>query len=193
MTVEVHPATPDRFDAAATVLRPKSDVAGACWCLSYRLSSGDNNTLSGDDRAAYLRELTGRRPAPGMVGYLDGQPVGWCGVGPRADVARLRRSRTIPHVDDRPVWSVFCFVVRPGFRRRGITRALLDGAVAYARDNGAATIEGYPVDPEGRRIHQAAAYVGMIGIFDDAGFERVVKTASVTDHSPRWLVRLELS
>ena len=193
MAVEVYPATPDRFDDAATILRPKSDVAGACWCLSYRLSSGENNKLFGDDRPAFLRELLGRRPAPGVIGYLDGQPVGWCGVGPRADVARLRRSRTIPQVDDRPVWSVFCFVVRPGFRRRGITRALLDGAVAYARRSGAPAIEGYPVDPQGRRIHQAAAYVGMIGTFEDAGFERVVKTTSVTDHAPRWLVRLDLS
>jgi GNAT superfamily N-acetyltransferase len=65
--------------------------------------------------------------------------------------ARLSRSRTIPAVDDLPVWSVTCFVVRLGYRRRGVARALLAGAVSYAREHSAPALEGYPIDPAGAR------------------------------------------
>ncbi len=54
----------------------------------------------------------------------------------RTEMERLGRSRTIPKVDERPVWSVVCFVVRPGYRRRGVARALLEAAISYARGCG---------------------------------------------------------
>jgi GNAT superfamily N-acetyltransferase len=36
-------------------------------------------------------------------------------------------------VDDLPIWSAWCIRARPGYRGRGISYDLLDGAVAYAR------------------------------------------------------------
>jgi GNAT superfamily N-acetyltransferase len=60
---------------------------------------------------------------------------------------RLERSRTIPRIDDLPVWSIVCFDVRPGYRRRGIATALLSGAIDYARAHGAIGVEAYPTDP----------------------------------------------
>ena len=128
-----------------------------------------------------------------MVGYLDGKPVGWCGIGPRSQFARLQRSRTIPLLDDRPVWSVVCFLVRAGFRRRGIARALLDGAIEYARAEGAVGLEAYPVDPAGRRIDSTFAYVGTTAMFEAAGFRRMTETQSRSAGLPRWLFRLDLA
>ena len=58
-----------------------------------------------------------------------------------------------PHVDDLPVWSLWCIRVRPGHRKQGISHALLAGAVDYARSNGAPAIEGYPVDNGDRRVN----------------------------------------
>ena len=127
-----------------------------------------------------------------MVAYLDGVPVGWCALGPRSEFGRLERSRTIPRVDDRPVWSVVCFVVRPGYRRRGVAGALLDGAVAYAHSRGAVAIEGYPVDTGGTRISTAFAYVGSTTMFERAGFERVVETVARSGGKARWVMRREL-
>jgi len=84
---------------------------------------------------------------PGVVIYRDGEPVGWCNIGPRTEITRLARSRLIRPVDDVPVWSIVCVVVRPGHRRQGVTAPLLEGAVAYAASHGAPAVEAYPVDP----------------------------------------------
>ncbi len=96
-------------------------------------------------------------------------------------------------MDERPVWSVVCFVVRPGYRRRGVSRALLDGAIAYARSCEAVALEAYPVDTAGGRISGTFAYVGTTKMFEEAGFTRILKTAARSAGLPRWLMRLELS
>jgi GNAT superfamily N-acetyltransferase len=189
-SIEVVPATADRFDDVAAVLG--CDEKAPCCCQYWRMSSGEysRSTLTG--RRAALRSQLAETPPAGMLAYEDGEPAGWCGFGARQRVERLVRSRTIPAIDDLPVWAVYCFTVRVGYRRRGIARALLDGLIEYARDQGAPALEAYPVDTGGARIHGSAAYVGTMGMFEAAGFRRMLETDARSDHRPRWLMRLEL-
>jgi GNAT superfamily N-acetyltransferase len=53
-------------------------------------------------------------------------------------------------VDDRPVWSIICFVVDPAARRTGVAEAMLRAAVAWARARGVALVEAYPCDRPAR-------------------------------------------
>lgn len=192
MSIEVAPATVDRFADVETLLAPARPDAPACWCLSYRVSSSEFNALRGAERPARLRELcAGERP-PGMLAYINGLPVGWCAFGPRTEMERLQRSRTIQKLDDVPVWSIVCFVVRTGYRRQGVARALLEGVIDYARRNGAVALESYPVDTEGRRINTSFAFVGTTGMFESAGFDRVAETSAHSGGLVRWIMRLDL-
>jgi GNAT superfamily N-acetyltransferase len=195
---EVVPATVDRFSDTAAVLAPGGK--GACWCMYYRMSSSQYGRVSARElpqAARHRRELLLARaeqpPAPGMLAYLDGTPIGWCGLGPRVEFNRLQRSRTIPAVDDLAVWSVVCFLVRPGHRRRGVAAALLSGAVAYARDCGAAALEAYPVEATGARIDSTFAYVGTTCMFQAAGFRRVAQTSARSAGLPRVVMRHDLT
>jgi GNAT superfamily N-acetyltransferase len=97
-----------------------------------------------------------------------------------------------PRIDDRPVWSIVCFLVRVGHRRQGVAQALLAGVIDYARQHGAVGLEAYPIDPEGQRVDVAFAYVGTTSMFERAGFRREVETASRSAGRPRWLMRLDL-
>ncbi len=193
MTIEVHPATHARFDDVATVLGPRKPQSSVCWCLSYRIPSKDNRALTGTDRRDLVEQLTRGRTPPGVLAYLDGDVVGWAGVAPRADLHAFARSRLIPHVDDLPVWTIWCFRVRGGLRGRGIAAGLLDGAVAFARDRGAPAVEGYPVDNGGEKVDLTMAYVGTRGMFEKAGFSTAADTGSVLDGFPRVLMRLGLT
>lgn len=135
--------------------------------------------------------MAGEPPAPGYLAYLDKVPVGWVGVAVRTETPRLGHSRSIPAIDELPVWAIGCFRIRPGFRRRGIATALLDGVVAAARRAGAPGVEAYPIDPEGGRVDVGAGYVGIASMFDAAGFRRVLVTAGHSGGFPRILVRLD--
>src|SRR5690606_22697248 len=97
---------------------------------------------------------------------------------PRPNYGRLDRTRVIsgsPEASDDPsVWSVTCFVVRVGFRKRGIGRALLGGAIEHARRGGARLVEGYPVDPSQRaEVTSAELYYGIVSQFEAHGFREV--------------------
>ncbi len=185
------PATPDRFDDVVTVLGGERQQG--CLCQYWRMSSSDYSRAGREERLSALRAQLAETPPAGMLAYLDGEPVGWLGFGPRQRVERLVRSRTIPKVDELPVWSVYCFTVRVGYRRRGVAHALLAALIDYAREQGAPALEAYPVETEGARIHGTAAYVGTVSMFERAGFRRALETAARSDHRPRWLMRLDLA
>lgn len=115
VSIEVRPATSGRFGDVATMLGPKNPESSVCWCLSHRLDSKTNRELVGRDRGDYVKQLCRRRVAPGVLAYGDNEVVGWAAVAPRSELP-FARSRKIPHVDDLPVWSVWCIRVRPGHR-----------------------------------------------------------------------------
>ncbi|BDI22414.1 GNAT family N-acetyltransferase [Herbiconiux sp. L3-i23] len=190
MVIEVRPA--DVFDDVAQVLGPKRPDANVCWCLSYRVDSRTNRELVGPARGERVRELCAAVPAPGVLAYDGDEPVGWAGVAPRAELNSFAKSRRIPHVDDLPVWTVWCIRVRPGHRGEGISHALLEGATAFARAGGAPAIEGYPVDNEGEKVDLTMAYVGTRGLFEKAGFRKAADTESVLAGFPRVVMRLDL-
>lgn len=192
MPTEVVAATVDRFDDLATMLGPKKDPdANVCWCLSHRVDARTNQELVGQARGAYVRNLCDEEDGPGVLAYEDGEVAGWAAVAPRSELP-FARSRKIPHVDDLPVWSVWCIRVRPGFRKRGISRQLLAGAITYAHDRGAPAVEGYPVDNDGAKVDQTMAYVGTRRLFEAAGFSNAAETSSVSGGFPRVLMRLDL-
>lgn len=193
--LRVLPATAERWADVVALLG--GDGERGCWCQSWRGSAlgsaAFGHAAPGRNRAALEGQVRDGAFAPGVVAYLEGSPVGWCGLGPREALPRLMRSRTIPLVDDLPVWSIGCFVVRAGFRRRGVARALLDGAVEYARSMGAPAVEAYPIDPGGSRVSTSFAFVGFTSTFEAAGFRRVVETAAHSAGLPRWLMRRDLA
>ena len=189
MVFDVRPAVV--FDDVRQVIGPKRPDANVCWCLSYRIPSRLNRELEGVARGEYVADLCRRDPPPGVLAYDGEVPVGWAGVAPRKDLHSFaRKGSKIPHVDDLPVWTVWCFRVRAGNRGRGIANALLAGAVDFARSHGAPAIEGYPVDNQHARVDLTMAYVGTRALFERAGFAKVADTDSVLDGFPRVVMRL---
>jgi ribosomal protein S18 acetylase RimI-like enzyme len=77
-------------------------------------------------------------------------------------------------VDDQPVWSVICFVVPAEHRRQGVAQALLGGAVAYAKKQGATLVEAYPVDKPARSKDDDM-WFGAKSMYDKAGFKEVAR------------------
>lgn len=192
MKLTVAPLTPARWPDLEAVFNSRGcSLARSCWCMAYRLSgSHEPSRPKGMTRAqanrAALRALVDAGTPPGLIAYRGKVPVGWVSVGPREDYARLKRSPIMKPVDEQPVWSVVCFVVPAEYRGQGVARALLKGAMAYARQRGATLVEAYPVD-KATRSKDEYMWFGAKSMYDHAGFKEVARRRP---HRPVVRVRL---
>ena len=190
--IDVFPATIERWADIRELFMGHGPRG--CWCQYWRLTSSAyslrNNPPGGNEQRLHAQVEHG--PVPGMLAYVDDQPAGWLGFWPRERLERLSRSRTIPKIDDLAVWSIVCFQVRVGYRRKGVARALLQGAIDYARQAGAPALEAYPIESGGDRVDAALGYVGFVRMFLQAGFQLVTATAARSAGRPRILMRLLL-
>ena len=186
--LNVLPVTPERWPDVEAIFGAKGcSVARGCWCMFYRRSGPG---LIGASRAkanrAALKALVDAGQAPGLIAYRSKAPVGWVSLAPRKEFAKLKRSPVMKPVDDKPVWSIVCFVVPSEYRGQGVARALLQGAIAHARKQGATVIEAYPVD-KSDRSKDDAMWFGAKSMYDGAGFKEVARRKPA-----RPVVRLEV-
>ncbi len=139
-----------------------------------RISNRHFEETTGDEKREMLRAIVDDR-VPGLLAYEDGLPVGWVSVGPRHEFGRIQRSRVTKAVDDVPVWSIVCFVIERSHRSTGVGTELLRAAVEYAREKGAAAVEGYPVEPRRDRMPDIYAWMGLASMFEAAGFTEIAR------------------
>jgi ribosomal protein S18 acetylase RimI-like enzyme len=180
LDVTVRPVDEVPWSDAEAVFGTRGDPS-TCWCQFFKLTDSEWNTQGAAGRAACLQSQTvaardDGAATPGLIAYVDGEPAGWVGVEPRTHYPRALRGRVVTDgssqsPDDDSVWAIVCFVVRVGFRRRGIAGALITAAVEHARSHGARMIEGYPVDTsERQKVSAAELYHGSVTLFTGAGF-----------------------
>lgn len=158
--------------------------AGHCQCQRFKVVGWIWRDSTLPERTEMLRTQTGcgdpaARTTSGLVAYLDGEPAGWVAVEPRTAYPKLRTSR-VPwrgrdeDKDDDGVWAVTCFVVRKGYRGRGLTYPLAVATIDFARERGARALEAYPmITQPGREITWGEVHVGARQVFADAGFGEV--------------------
>lgn len=168
------PLTPERWPDFETVMGPKGGCGG-CWCMLWRRRKADYDKSVGDGNREDIRAIVEGGEEPGLLAYENDRPVGWISLAPRERFVRLETSRVLKPVDDRPVWSVSCFLVAKDCRNRGVAEALLRGACTFARQRGASILEGYPIEPKTRPYPAAYAWTGFASVFRRASFEEVAR------------------
>ena len=176
--VEIVPLTGGVWLALEALFREGGDPRW-CWCQFWRLRAQDMAAAKVPELRARLRAQAESEQPPGLVAFDGEHAVGWVSVGPRTDFGRIVHSRVIPAIDDRPVWSIVCFAVSSSARGRGIGRALLEGAIDFARSQGAEALEAYPIRlDDGAPVHPNAAFTGTLPMFESVGFTVVADRAS---------------
>jgi GNAT superfamily N-acetyltransferase len=180
--VRIVPANEASWEDLQAVFGPRGPAA-RCQCQRYKLRPREAfRNFPAEERAARLRAQTDSghpdaEATAGLVAYLDAKPVGWCAVEPRTAYEGLLRNNRVPwegrdedKADDR-VWALTCVFTRAGFRKRGVSRALVRAAVEFARERGARALEGYPITTKDVIVEELG--VGTEGAFAAAGFSEV--------------------
>jgi GNAT superfamily N-acetyltransferase len=192
--IRVVPANAAAWEDIQTIFGDRGDAA-RCQCQRYKLGWTARHEMSRDELRFRLHDQTDcghpeSETTSGIVAYVDGQPAGWCAIEPRSYYPYL--TRTVwggrnEDPDDESVWSATCFVVRVGFRRRGITYALAEAAVDFARSRGARALEAYPmITHPDQEITWGELHVGALKVFAAAGFREILHPSK-----RRYVVRID--
>lgn len=191
--VRIEPVTPENADDLDRLFAtgdPKT-----CQCAYLRVTNAEWRQTDPVRRRELHRhaiaDATAVGRAAGLIAY-DGtceQPIGWVSFDERQQFARLQHSKVLGPVDDKPVWSIVCFVIAARARRQGLAGELLDAAVDYARDHGVRLLEGYPVETGGEKRTSADLWHGTTSMFERAGFTTVEVRRYNKASPPRPIVR----
>jgi ribosomal protein S18 acetylase RimI-like enzyme len=176
--MRIEPLTSDTWDALAELFREGGDPRW-CYCQFWRLRAKDFSALKVPQLRERLHDQASSDEPPGLVAFDGDRAVGWVSLGPRTGFERIVRSKVIPTIDDRPVWSIVCFAVSSTARGQGVGRGLLDAAIEHARARGAEALEAYPVRVrDGVALDAESAFTGTLPMFERAGFRVVADRAS---------------
>lgn len=145
--------------------------------MTWRLHKHDYEAAKGEGNRLAFKTLVKQGPPPGVIGYLNGRPVGWCAVGPRESFPRLANSRVLAPVDAKPVWSIVCLFLAKEHRGSGCSSILAEGATRFAFSNGAEIVEAYPFDPL-THLPDPFVWTGLLSTYTRIGFREVVRRSA---------------
>jgi predicted GNAT family acetyltransferase len=153
-----------------------------CWCMTWRASADERRHSDSRSRKSFMKRRVMDGVPVGILGYLEGKPVAWCSIGPRATYRPLGGIEA-GEKETQNVWSLVCFYVPRRMRGRGFARRMLSTAVEHAGREGADVVEAYPVDPDSPSYR----FMGFVDMFSDQGFREVGRAGK-----RRHVMRLEL-
>jgi GNAT superfamily N-acetyltransferase len=172
MKLTTRPLTPDLWPALVDLFGELGACNG-CWCMYWRIGSSYRKQAREKNKAAF-RKVVKAGPPPGLLAFDGDVAIGWCQLTPRDALPWLDRMSRLRRVDELPVWSISCLYVRKGYRRQGVTSALITAALKAANAAGAPAVEAYPLD---QTLSPSATGTGFASTFARAGFKVVARHA----------------
>jgi GNAT superfamily N-acetyltransferase len=143
--------------------------------MHWRLSFKEWETDRGRNNERALRHRASSDPSPGLVGYVDGQPVGWVAIGARSEYPRMQRSSVTRAHDEVSSWVISCVFVTRAWRGYGLQLDLIKAACDYAAGKGQGVVDAFPVDPEPGKVAGDNAMTGIAATFRRAGFVELAR------------------
>ena len=176
----IHPLTPDRWDDFVALMETDS-ICKMCWCMHHRMTAAVRKEIPhGAPRKGAMKKVVQKGSPVGLLAYRHGEAVGWLAIAPRADTPdwNIGRKSSVPMDEadaaDPSVWGATCFFVRRDARGKGVTAALLDAGIAYAKKCGARRIEAAPMAHDDKRS-ATGLFVGPKRVFERAGFVTLIE------------------
>lgn len=145
-----------------------------CWCND---DSEGKDFRTVEKRRKYALDYVRGNNIQGYLAYHGDVVVGWCNANTKADCLRCASWRRfmgyVPIEDGAKVKSVFCFVVAPEMKRKGIATRLLERVCADAAEDGFAYMEAYPYHDSS---WQSSDFGGHLQMYLKSGFHMFSET-----------------
>ena len=177
MNIEIRQLTPELAEDYVrffdTTPHDDNTDENKCYCVCWCNDDSEGKDFStAEKRREYAAKFVKSGSIQGYLAYQDNKIVGWCNANTRADCLKCESGRmylgTLPEESpDVKVKSIFCFVIAPEMRRKGISALLLERVCEDAVHDGFDFVEAYP---NKQFINEAADYMGHVELYKRNGF-----------------------
>ncbi len=166
--LSVRALAPDTWDAFAELVERHNGVFGGCWC-TYFQTLHEEKTFDRESNRALKERLVREGRAHAALVFDGDVAVGWAEFGSCAELPNIyHRQQYDAEADLRPDYRITCLFTDKRYRRGGVSALALQGAVDLIAQAGGGVVEGYPHDPQGKRV--AVLYDGTRALFERTGF-----------------------
>lgn len=149
-----------------------------CWCSADHRSV-DDELSSAENRRKLAKQYVENGIIQGYTAYCGDKMVGWCNTNSKNERINcsswLRFMHEVESSENEKVKSVFCFLVSPDMRGKGIAKMMLDKICHDAEKDGFDYIEAYPRDNSVSSKNNFSNFQGPYKIYEQAGFVRYKK------------------
>lgn len=166
-----------------------------CYCNCFHLTAEEVRINIGDRAAALGGGYEGTRLAlresaeklikegilHGYLAYEDNLSIGWCNANDQQNYIRTGSFDPGKHQEEDyyispgekgKIKSLVCFEIAPGYRGKGIAKALLQRVCEDAKKEGFEQVEVYPQSTES---YSTLDFNGPVTMYRNAGFEEIKK------------------
>jgi len=177
MELEIHKLTPDLADEYVhffdvTPHWENNTDDDKCYCVTWRgddsyVGDGDHWYPTREERRERARQFVKTGSLQGYLAYHDGEIVGWCNANADCKGCLNYLREFLPIEDSRAdvrVKSVFCFVIAPQMKKKGIATRLLERVCEVAAADGFDFVEAYT-----DRDYTAVDYRGPLSMYEKCG------------------------
>lgn len=140
-----------------------------CYCLEGHLSpKTQEEWINPAERREMAIELIHAGKMQGYLAYAGSTVVGWCNTNDRENYRYLTDmfQQIGYQPDGTKVKVIFCFLIAPDYRGRGVAQRLLNRVCEDALRDGYSSVEVYPFADEAFEFQ----YHGPVRLYEKSGF-----------------------
>lgn len=169
----IRPLTLDTWDAFADLVERHNGIFGGCWCIWFHPDCPERGQGYEGNREL-KRKLVESDQAHAALVMVGEEAVAWAQFGTPDELPNIHhRTQYLAELDVLPDYRITCIFVDKRYRRRGLARMALAGALELIAARGGGVVEGYPHEVGAKRMSNSFVYNGTRAMYEAAGFEFV--------------------
>jgi ribosomal protein S18 acetylase RimI-like enzyme len=168
------------FDTTPHSEKPDIDDC-KCYCVWWCSDDSEGKDyFTLEKRRNYAIEYVKKNIIQGYLAYFSNEVVGWCNSNTKIDCLKcycwrrfMQKLSAVETNLDIKIKSIFCFTIKPEFRRKGISNMLLERVCIDAKNDGFDYVEAYP---NKKFENEAINFMGPYELFIKNGFKVCYET-----------------
>ncbi|HEY3251060.1 MAG TPA: GNAT family N-acetyltransferase [Ignavibacteria bacterium] len=138
-----------------------------CNCTAWWVKTWDGwGDRTAEENLMLREELFDKGEYDGYLLYIDNTPIGWCQCVKRDRLEKLTNQFNLTPSPD--AWAITCFLIKPQFRKQGLSQKFLDLILNDLEKNGIKHVQAFPKC--GFNLPDGEVWTGPENIYLKAGF-----------------------